>query len=48
MGCLYLIESIMSLWRRRQYYMDTVVRDAVLLLAPLAATVAMILLLFFG
>ncbi len=38
----------MSLWRRRQHYMNTVVRDASLLLAPVAATVAMILLWFFG
>ena len=38
----------MNLWRRRQDYIDTVIRDAVLLLAPIAATFAMILLLFFG
>jgi hypothetical protein len=38
----------MSLWRRRQDYMDTVIRDALLFLAPIAATCAMILLWFFG
>jgi hypothetical protein len=38
----------MSLWRRRQDYSDTLIRDASLLLAPIAATVAMILLWFFG
>jgi len=38
----------MSLWRRRQDYSDTLIRDAGLLLAPIAATIAMILLWFFG
>jgi hypothetical protein len=46
---LHLIEgSIMNLWRRRQDYIDTVRRDALALLAPIAATFAMILLWFFG
>ena len=46
---LLLIEvPIMSLWRRRQDYSDTLIRDAGLLLAPIAATIAMILLWFFG
>ena len=38
----------MSLWRRRQDYFDTLIRDASLLLAPIPATFAMILLWFFG
>ena len=38
----------MSLWSRRQDFFDTVIRDGILLLAPIAATFAMILLLFFG
>jgi hypothetical protein len=38
----------MSLWRRRQDYIDTLIRDALLLLAPIVATCAMILLWFFG
>ena len=38
----------MSLWRRRQDYSDTFIRDAFALLAPIASTVAMILLWFFG
>jgi hypothetical protein len=48
-GDFPLIEvPLMNLWRRRQDYMDTVIRDALLLLAPIAATCAMILLWFFG
>jgi len=38
----------MNLWRRRQDFIDTVIRDAFLLLAPIAATFAMILLWFFS
>lgn len=38
----------MSLWRRRQEFMNTLIQDAVLLVAPIAATCAMILLWFFG
>jgi hypothetical protein len=38
----------MSLWRRRQDYSDSFIRDAFLALAPIAATVAMVLLWFFG
>jgi hypothetical protein len=38
----------MSLWRRRQNMIDTLIRDVVLLLVPIAATFAMILLWFFG
>jgi hypothetical protein len=38
----------MSLWRRRQKYSDILKGDALALLAPIAATVAMILLWFFG
>ena len=38
----------MILWRRRQDYFDTLIRDAVLLLTPIATTFAMILLWFFG
>ena len=38
----------MNLWRRRQDYIDTVIRDGVFLLAPIAATFAMILLWFYG
>jgi len=38
----------MSLWRRRQELIDTLIRDMVLLVAPIAATCAMILLWFFG
>jgi len=48
-GYLPLIEvPIMSLRRRRQDFIDTVIRDARALLAPIAATIAMILLWFFG
>jgi hypothetical protein len=43
-----IVGPIMSLWRRRQDYSDTILRDALALLAPIAATVAMILLWFFG
>ena len=46
---LPLIEvSIMNLWRRRQDYIDPLRRDALALLAPIAATFVMILLWFFG
>ena len=38
----------MSLWRRSQDFIDTLVRDALALLVPIAATFAMILLWFFG
>ena len=38
----------MSLWRRRQDFIDTVIRDTLLLLAPIVATCATILLWFFG
>jgi hypothetical protein len=38
----------MSLWRCRQDYTDTVIRDVLALLAPIVATCAMILLWFFG
>ena len=38
----------MSLWRRRQDYSDTLIRDALALAVPIAATCAMILLWFFG
>ncbi len=38
----------MSLWRRRQDFIDTLIRDVLLLLAPIAATCAMILLWFLG
>jgi hypothetical protein len=38
----------MSFWRRRQDYVDTLKRDVFLLLAPIAATCAMILVLCFG
>ena len=38
----------MSLWRRRQEYSDTLIGSALALLAPIAATFAMILLWFFG
>lgn len=38
----------MSIWRRRQHYIDILKRDAVALLVPIAATCAMILLWFFG
>jgi len=38
----------MSLWRRRQDYSDTFIRDVSLALTPIAATVAMLLLWFFG
>jgi hypothetical protein len=37
----------MSLWHRRQDYIDTLIRDARLLVAPIAATFAMILFLWF-
>ena len=33
----------MSLWRRRQDYMDTLIRDAFIFLAPIALTVATVL-----
>jgi len=38
----------MNLWRRRPYDSDTLMRDSLILLAPIAATFAMILLWFFG
>jgi hypothetical protein len=38
----------MKLRRRRQEYSDTLKGDALALLAPIAATFAMILLWFFG
>ena len=38
----------MSLWRRRQDYSDTLLRDAFILLAPIALTFAAVLLWFFG
>ena len=38
----------MRFWRRRQDYSDTLKRDALALLVPIAATFAMILLWFFG
>ena len=38
----------MTRWRRRQDYSDTLIRSALALLAPIAATFAMILLWFFG
>ena len=38
----------MNLWRHRQDFIDTVIRDVFLLLAPIAATLAMILLWFIG
>jgi len=48
-GDLPLIEvPIMRFWRRRQDYSDTLKRDALALLVPIAATFAMILLWFFG
>jgi hypothetical protein len=37
----------MILWRRRQDYFDTLIRDARFLMAPIAATFAMILFLWF-
>jgi hypothetical protein len=37
----------MNLWRRRQDFIDKLVRDALALLVPVAATFAMILLWFF-
>jgi hypothetical protein len=48
-GDLQLIEvPIMSFWRRRRDGSVTLMREAFILLAPIAATCAMILLLFFG
>lgn len=38
----------MTRWSRRQDYSDALTRGAVGFLAPIAATVAMILLWFFG
>jgi hypothetical protein len=38
----------MKPWQRRQEYSDTLKRDALALVAPIAATCAMILLWFFG
>ena len=38
----------MSPWRRHQDFIDTVIRDVVLFLAPIVATFALILLWFFG
>ena len=47
-GELPLIEGpIMNLWRRRPYDSDTLMRDALILLAPIALTCAS-LLWFFG
>jgi hypothetical protein len=46
---LHLIEvPIMNLWRRRQNESDILIRDSFMLLAPIAATCAMILLFFYG
>ena len=38
----------MSPWRRRQQYRYTFMRDSLTLLVPIAATGAVILLLFYG
>jgi hypothetical protein len=38
----------MNLRRRRQQYRDTMMRDSLTLLVPIATTVAMILFLFYG
>ena len=38
----------MSPWRRRQQHRDTFMRNSFNLLVPIAATGAMILLLFYG
>jgi hypothetical protein len=43
-----LIEPIMSLWRYRKDYIDTLKRDIFFFLAPIAATGVMILLWFFA
>jgi len=40
--------AIMSPRHRRQQYRDTFMRDSLTFLAPIAATGAMILLLFYG
>jgi hypothetical protein len=39
---------IMSLWRHRQDYVDSLKREIFFFLAPIAATGAMILLWFYG
>jgi len=46
---LHLIkEPIMSIWRHRQEFVDSLKREIFVFLAPIAATGAMILLWFYG
>jgi hypothetical protein len=43
-----VVVPIMTLLRRHQDFIDTVIRDVVLFLAPIVATIAVVLLWFFG
>ncbi len=48
-GDLRLIEvPIMSIWRHRQAFVDSLKREIFVFLAPIAATGVMILLWFYG